>query len=136
MTDFFVIDTSTLISAHLSPHTAPRQAYDLARQKGITVFSRDTFHEFATRFTREKFERYQSLENRLNMIKLIEQRAFFKEVSIKITTCRDSNDDMFLELAVSCNASAIISSDPDLLVLHPFQNIPILSPTNFLKMFQ
>jgi len=135
MTDLFIIDTNVLISAHLLPQSAPRQAYDLARQRGIPVFSKATFHEFATTFTREKFERYQPLENRIKMIKLVEERGHFKEVSVKITECRDPNDDMFLELAVSCMATAIISSDPDLLLLHPFRSIPILSPANFLRTF-
>ena len=133
MTDLFVIDTGVLISAHLLPQSAPRQAYDLARQKGIAVFSKATFHEFATTFTREKFEPYQSLENRLKMISLIEERGHFKETYVQITECHDPNDNKFLELAVSCKASAIISSDTDLLILHPFRDIPILTPTDFLK---
>lgn len=133
MTDLFVIDTGVLISAHLLPNTAPRQAYDKARQKGIVVFSKATFHEFDSTFTREKFERYQQLETRLRMIDLVEQRGFCKEVFVKLAACRDPNDDKFLELAVSCNASAIVSSDPDLLALHPFRGIPILSPADFVK---
>lgn len=133
MISLFVIDTSTLISAHLLPASIPRQAYDLASRKGIAVFSKTTFHEFATTFTREKFERYQSLENRLRMIKLVEQKGHFKEVSIQLKVCCDPRDDMFLELAVSCDASAIITSDPDLQILHPFRHIPIVSPLDFLR---
>lgn len=133
MTDLFVIDTNILISAHLLPHSAPRQAYDRVWHKGIAVFSKATFHEFATTFTREKFERYQPLENRLKMIALIEDRGHFKEATVQITECRDPKDNMFLELAVSCAASSILSSDPDLLLLHPFRGIPILSPADFLK---
>ncbi|HET9054058.1 MAG TPA: putative toxin-antitoxin system toxin component, PIN family [Cyclobacteriaceae bacterium] len=111
----------------------PRQAYDLACAEGIVVFSKTTFHEFATTFTREKFERYQTLENRLTMITLVEQRAHFKEVSINVNACRDPRDNMFLELALSCDAAAIITSDPDLQSMHPFQGIPIFSPAVFLK---
>lgn len=136
MTDLFVIDTNVLISAHLLPHSTPRYAYDLIWQRGIAVFSKATFHEFATTFTREKFEQYQALENRLKMIALIEDRGHFKEATVRITKCRDPQDNMFLELAVSCSASAIISSDPDLLMLHPFRGIPILSPADFLKVFK
>lgn len=136
MTDLFVIDTNVLISAHLLPQSATRQAYDLVWKKGIAVFSKATFHEFATTSTREKFERYQQLENRLRMIGLIEDRSHFKEATVQITECRDPKDNMFLELAISCAASAIISSDPDLLLLHPFRGIPILSPADFLNAFK
>jgi uncharacterized protein len=135
MIDLFVMDTSALISAHLSPQSVNREAYDLACNKGVLAFSKATFHEFALTFTKEKFERYQSLEERLKMISLAEQRGQLFEVSIKLKVCRDPTDDMFLELAMTSEASAIITRDPDLLVLHPFEQIPILSPSDFLKMF-
>ena len=52
-----------------------------------------------------------------------------------IIACRDSKDDKFLELAVNGYADFIITGDKDLLVLHPFESIPILSPFDFLKQF-
>ncbi len=129
------MDTSALISAHLSPRSVHREAYDLAWNKGIVVFSKATFHEFALTFAKEKFERYQPLEERLKIISLVELRSQLFEVSIKLNVCLDPMDDMFLELAITSGASAIITRDPDLLVLHPFENIPILSPADFLMLF-
>jgi predicted nucleic acid-binding protein len=41
----------------------------------------------------------------------------------------------FLAVATNDPADAIITGDADLLVLHPFQDIPILSPSEFLKRF-
>ncbi|MBI5220176.1 MAG: putative toxin-antitoxin system toxin component, PIN family [Bacteroidia bacterium] len=52
-----------------------------------------------------------------------------------IQLCRDSSDDKFLSLAKAGNASAIITGDKDLLILNPFNNIPIITPDTFLKMF-
>jgi predicted nucleic acid-binding protein len=40
---------------------------------------------------------------------------------------------MILKLAVSGQADAIITGDGDLLALHPFRNVPILTPETFLK---
>ena len=54
------------------------------------------------------------------------------EVTSAIAICRDPKDNMFLNLALDGKANAIISRDPDLLELHPFRNIPILSPVAFL----
>jgi predicted nucleic acid-binding protein len=45
--------------------------------------------------------------------------------------CRDPTDDKFLELAVSGNADLILSGDKDLLTLHPFRGIPIVTPAAF-----
>lgn len=46
--------------------------------------------------------------------------------------CRDANDDMVLECAMVAGAEIIVSSDKDLLALHPFQGIRILTPAEFL----
>ena len=50
-----------------------------------------------------------------------------------ITECRDPDDNKFLELAVSSKASFIITGDQDLLSLHPFRRVAILTPEQFLK---
>ena len=54
--------------------------------------------------------------------------------TITIKACRDPKDDMFLSLAVSADADCIVTLDGDLLALHPFQNVPILTPASFLKL--
>jgi predicted nucleic acid-binding protein len=46
--------------------------------------------------------------------------------------CRDAKDAKFLALALNCGAAALVSSDADLLVLHPWHGIPILTPAAFL----
>jgi uncharacterized protein len=52
-------------------------------------------------------------------------------ITERVTACRDPKDNKFLELAVNGPADIIISGDDDLLVLDPFRNIPILTPTAF-----
>ncbi len=58
------------------------------------------------------------------------------EVTQAITACRDPKDDKFLELAVSGRATHIVSGDQDLLALHPFAGIPIVTPGSFLAAVQ
>ena len=53
------------------------------------------------------------------------------EVTAVVSVCRDPKDDKFLELALSGEATHIISSDYDLLSLHPFRGIAVLSPQDF-----
>jgi predicted nucleic acid-binding protein len=36
-----------------------------------------------------------------------------------------------LELALNGEASHLITGDADLLILHPFQNIPVINPRSF-----
>ena len=67
------------------------------------------------------------------VVALILLRGEAVPVAHRITACRDPRDDKFLEVAVAGKADAIVSGDEDLLVLHPFAGIPILSPAAFLR---
>jgi len=84
---------------------------------------------------REKFSRYITRENREHFLAAFIQSARFIEVTEKIIACRDPKDDKFLELAVSGHATCIVTGDDDLLALHPFRGIPILSVGHFLASF-
>ncbi len=59
----------------------------------------------------------------------------FIEPKIEITESRDPKDNKFLELAVAGNADCIVTGDNDLLELHPFRNIRIITPKEFLTQF-
>ncbi len=50
-----------------------------------------------------------------------------------VTASRDAKDDKFLSLAVSGQATHLVSGDADLLVLDPFEGIRILTPRQFLE---
>jgi len=82
---------------------------------------------------RAKFERYVTAAEREEFLAAFVERAFLVEPSEAIRMCRDAKDDKFLELAVSGGASYIITGDDDLLVLHPFRNIAITTPAEFLR---
>jgi putative PIN family toxin of toxin-antitoxin system len=135
MIKIFVFDTNSLVSAHLLPLSVTRKAFDIALEKGILVHSRETFSELIEVFTRPKFDKYISLEDRLNAISIIEIKSQLIEVSAPVIACRDPKDDKFLALALSIKADCIITGDKDLLVLHPFREIPILTPADFLNRF-
>jgi predicted nucleic acid-binding protein len=54
------------------------------------------------------------------------------ELSGMVRVCRDPDDDKLLETALVGRADCLVTGDRDLLVLHPFQRIPILTPAGFL----
>jgi putative PIN family toxin of toxin-antitoxin system len=135
MTKIFVIDTNCLISANLIPGSVNRQAYDKVRRLGVPIYSKSTLAEFIDTFVRPKFDKYISTESRIEAIDTFEKKGQLIEVSVIITACRDPKDNKFLELAVEAGAACIITGDKDLLVLHPFRNIPILSPADFMNTF-
>ena len=135
LTEKFIIDTNILISSFLIRNSVTFKAMETARSKGLLLFSEDTFLEFELVLFRRKFDKYFSKEERLQIVEKLHDEAFFVPVASNIQLCRDPKDDKFLDLAIDTDASCIITGDKDLLVLHPFRNIPILSPATFLNTF-
>lgn len=81
---------------------------------------------------RPKFDRYVSAPSREAFLRGLIGNAEVVDVTDGIRACRDPKDDKFLDAAVSGQADFLVSGDADLLVLHPFRGIPILTPAAFL----
>jgi len=128
----FVFDTNVVVSALLFKQSTARQAFDKALKQGKLLVSVATADELNTVLRREKFNKYLLEEERLQFLAALLLEAIFVEITATIKDCRDPKDNKFLELAVSGNADVIISGDEDLLILHPFRGISILSPRDFL----
>jgi len=132
---FFVIDTNTLISAILFEYSNSTMAFDKVKRLGKIPASFETYNELCDVIVRPKFDRYVSLKIRLVILNEIKGLLIFQEISESIQFCRDPKDNKFLELAIAANASCIITGDKDLLVLHPFRNVPILNAVDFIDSF-
>jgi len=98
----------------------------------MLLISEETSAEYIRVISKEKFEKYVPLSYRISYIENIISNALPVIIKQHIVACRDPKDDQFLSLAVSGNASCMVSGDIDLLVLHPFNGIPILKPIDFL----
>ncbi len=129
----FVLDTNTLVSAFLFKKSIVRRAYNRAQAIGNLLASDQTATELRDVLQRPKFDKYLRREIRLAFASNVIRKAILIEIKEKITASRDEKDDKFLELAASGKASCIVSGDEDLLVLHPFRGIPILTPRQFLE---
>src|SRR5919202_1975086 len=123
-----VIDTSVAVSAVLLPRSVPRQAFDAAAARGRLLVSEATIAELDEVLRRPKFDKYIPEEKRLEFLAALVKEAEQVEVTEVITACRDAKDNKFLELAVGGRASHLISGDGDLLALHPFRGIAVVTP--------
>jgi putative PIN family toxin of toxin-antitoxin system len=136
MSELFVFDTNSLISASLIGGTMTAAAMDRAVMLGKLAFSNSTMDELVEVLFRKKFDKYfLNDEEKWSAIQRISLNAVFFSPAESITDCRDPKDNKFLELAVSAHASCVITGDKDLQVLHPFRGIPILHAADFLKNF-
>src|SRR5690606_35276844 len=131
-TDFYILDTKTLISAIILPDSVARKAFDKARISGQIVVSKETLDEFNGVLVRPKFDKYIPLDLRLEIIEEFE--IVVKNISSKYTIndCRDEKDNKYLELALTVKAKAIITGDKDLLTLIPYHDILIINANEFL----
>ncbi|WKJ88898.1 putative toxin-antitoxin system toxin component, PIN family [Methylomonas montana] len=133
-----VIDTRTLVSAVLRPQSIPRQAFLKAIASATVCVSPATLAELERVLMRDKFDRYLDRDSRWQFVERYRSIATLLPVTIEqektlLPPCRDPQDHKFLALALHCSAQLIISSDEDLLVLSPWQNIPILTPAQYLQ---
>lgn len=133
-TNNFVFDTNCLVSSLLIPFCVSQRAITKAEQKGILVFSEETFTELKEVLVRSKFDRYLPLSIRLKYIIELEAGGKFIETTSNFTDCRDVKDNKFLDLAVDSRATCLVSGDKDLLTLSPFHQVPIITPADFISL--
>ncbi|MAU01197.1 MAG: putative toxin-antitoxin system toxin component, PIN family [Anaerolineaceae bacterium] len=121
-----------IVSAALFKQSVARQSFEQAITTGEILLSDTLQTELSEVMLRQKFDRYVSLETRLRFLSGFISLSTVVEISERIQVCRDPKDDMVLETAVNGQADTIITGDQDLLVLHPFRQIAVLSPRTFL----
>lgn len=127
-----VFDTNVLISALLFEHGKPGQAFRIALRRGHVLCSAPVLEELSDVLGRRKFDRYVTPAEREEFLEAFIARATFVEPAEAISACRDPKDNKLLELAAAGGAQYLVTGDDDLLALHPFREIAILSPGQFL----
>jgi putative PIN family toxin of toxin-antitoxin system len=128
-----VADTNCLVSRLLLPSSVPGDAVRKAVDSGLLLVSEATMNELADVLARSKFDRYVSLADRQQFLRLLGRLAEFVPIVYPVRECRDPEDDKFLEVALNGKADLILTGDADLLALHPWQGIAILPPARYLR---
>lgn len=135
-----VIDTNVLISGLLW-HSTPHALLEQVRNGTVTQISSPALlAELARVIDRPKFDviflrtntsRAQALAEVRQLAEVIDRPPLAQPV------CRDKDDDVVLALALAlalaAQADMVISGDDDLLCLHPFEEIPVLTPAQALQ---
>jgi uncharacterized protein len=128
-----VLDTNVLISAALSPHGKPSACLSWVLDNATLLASRDLLDELETRLARPKFSKYMDDAQRRAFVADLALTAVLVDVRGVVRLCRDPDDDKLLEIIVAGGADCLVTADQDLLVLNPFQGVPILTPAGFLE---
>ncbi len=130
-----VLDTNVLVSS-LTGTAAPRKLVDAARAEVFTLCTSDTLlAELERVLSRATFARRLQAAG-LTARGLVEDlRALALVVSpphVPRVVANDPDDDHVLACAIVASADAIVSGDRDLIDLHAYQGIPILTPAEAL----
>ncbi len=129
----FVFDTNVLVSGLLFAESKPAQALFLALRTGMLLTSLAALHELSTVLHRKKFDKYLTSDERDQFLDQYTRSATTIDITKTLQICRDPKDDKFLEIATNGAATYLVTGDFDLLVLHPFRGISIISPDSFLR---
>ena len=134
-----VIDTSVLIAVCIYPDRVPADIFKQTLLRYQLVASTATKNEIETVLKRKKFDAWRTLDSRMAWL-----NEYFQNIAEYVplqhfTDSIDPKDNMFLDIAVASNASAIVCSDPHLLNLHPFHadgaKIDILNLRDFKALY-
>ncbi len=132
-----IFDTNILISAALVAGSKADICVRMVLDRPLPlVFSEATFAELEEVLMRNKFDRYVSPQGRRELLEVWRTSAFFVPPPVlreAVTDCRDASDNKFLELALAVEANAIVTGDPDLLVLNPWRRVRVMTLPDFLR---
>ena len=125
-----VVDTDVLTSAVLTKGAHFRIVEHLIKNNAL-IFSKETISELSSRIIQPKFDKYVSAEDREAYVNNLILSADLVIIDNLIQGCRDRGDDKFLETAVKGDARFIISGDQDLLTMHRFEGVDIVTVQEF-----
>ena len=127
-----VLDTNVLISGALSITSTPARALEMAISTGDLLASIATLRELTEKLLSPRFDAYVSRDRREALLLRLSPLVQIVTILQTFHASRDPNDDKFLDVAVNGRADVIVTGDGDLLALHPFRGIAILTPAAYL----
>ena len=128
-----VLDTNVLISAALLPRSVPARLLQHVLVHSRLVFSLATFTELETRLWKPKFDRYLSMDMRLDLLRNLNGAALWVDIAPELATqgySRDPQDDMFIHAALAAGAGWLITGDQDLLTVAPIDSLRVCTPAD------
>lgn len=128
-----VFDASSLVGALLKSGSVPERALLLGRATLTICISDEVEAEVRQVFARPKFQPYLAPGRAERILAVLTTAAVRVRPTVGVSDCRDAKDNKYLEPALAAGAETIVASDDDLLVLHPWRNIAILTPAEFVR---
>jgi putative PIN family toxin of toxin-antitoxin system len=129
-----IFDVSALVGAAIRRDSVPERALRRALASDRIALSEPVIAELAHVLSRPRLARFMDEALRDEIEHLVISRGVRFVPTDTVSDCRDPKDNIYLELALAAGAHTIVSSDADLLVLHPWRGIRILTPADHLAL--
>lgn len=132
-----VLDANQFVSAILKPDSNPGQILEMVRRREVDLLlTHPIIAEISRVLSYPKLVRIHGMDhntqNRFLRGLIIAGRIVNPEISVNIVT-DDPTDNKYIECAVAGNADALITGDKHLLVLQAYENVPIITPAQWLQ---
>jgi putative PIN family toxin of toxin-antitoxin system len=129
-----VIDTNVIISAAIRKYSPPYEAISIViTNKGILLFSNETFFELKEVMSRPKIARYISPERREDILDRYQEYGIFVEPETHIPFPEDPKDEKILAVAIEGRADFLVTGDAALLALGKVGGTRILTPKELIE---
>ncbi len=128
-----VMDTNVIASA-IYFGGKPLQFVTLALSNEIHPFVTESIIEEYERIVDELSQKYPKHKIHLSLTDLVNGCEIVTPIR-EITVCRDPDDNKFIECAVEADCLYIVSGDKDLLAVEQFEDIEILTVSEFFERY-
>ncbi|HZH94912.1 MAG TPA: putative toxin-antitoxin system toxin component, PIN family [Flavisolibacter sp.] len=105
----------------------------MSADRTVLLISPELLEEIVEVALRPKFRKYFDLSDLTDLLVNLNLKAELVQVSSQVNICRDDKDNFLLSLAVDGSATHILTGDKDLLLLHPFGEVQILTIADYLS---
>ncbi len=97
----------------------------------MVLYSESTLLELARVLAKPKIAAYVDEAEAMGLIARLQRNAERVTILQQVQACRDAQDNHILDVAINGRATAIITGDNDLLVMHPYRDVAIRTPAQF-----
>jgi len=130
-----VLDTNVLVSGLLSPFGPPGRILDMVMEGKITICADERIlTEYVEVLSRPELKFHR--KNLQELLQFIRAEALMVQAPALKIKLADPEDLMFIEVAVKAKAFALITGNKQHFPKSKTQEVPVLSPAEFLEMIK
>lgn len=130
-----VLDTNILVSATMWDNSVSNKLIRVLAEKDIEIFTSYDILEEYKKVLRRDFKYEEEDINKI-ILELLSYMQIIEPTIIIKVVIKDPDDDRIIECAVDSNSDFIISYNKHLLEIGEYKEIKIITPEDFLKLFE